>query len=51
MNGLQRVNVGGQPDPTRTSIDSMGAGRRSGGNRNRGNGGDGQGSRPARFAR
>ena len=26
MNGVQRVNVGGQPDPTRTSIDSMGAG-------------------------
>ena len=29
MNGVQRVNVGGQPDPTRTSIDSMGAGRRA----------------------
>jgi len=45
MNGLQRVNVGGQPDPTRTSIDSMGAGRRGGGgNRNRGGGG-GNGAR------
>jgi ATP-dependent RNA helicase RhlE len=42
MNGVKRVNVGGQPDPTRTSIDSMGAGRRGGGgggggNRGRGN--------------
>ncbi len=53
MNGIQRVNVGGQPDPTRTSIDSMGAGRRGGGgNRNRGGGGGGNGSRaPSRFAR
>jgi len=51
MNGLQRVNVGGQPDPTRTSIDSMGAGRRGGGNRSRGGGG-GNGTRaPSRFAR
>jgi ATP-dependent RNA helicase RhlE len=41
--------VGGQPDPTRTSIDSMGAGRRGGGNRNRGNGG-GQRT-PSRYAR
>jgi ATP-dependent RNA helicase RhlE len=52
---VQRVNVGGQPDPTRTSIDSMGAGRRGGGgggNRNRGGGGGGNGSRaPSRFAR
>ncbi|HSH91034.1 MAG TPA: helicase-related protein, partial [Ramlibacter sp.] len=49
MTGVQRVNVGGQPDPTRTSIDSMGAGRRGGGNRNRGNGG---GQRPpSRYAR
>ena len=46
MNGLQRVNVGGQPDPTRTSIDSMGAGRGNG-NRNRGGGG----RAPSRFAR
>ena len=45
MTGVQRVNVGGQPDPTRTSIDSMGAGR---GNRNRGGGG---GRAPSRFAR
>ncbi|MES3001423.1 MAG: DEAD/DEAH box helicase [Pseudomonadota bacterium] len=55
MTGVQRVNVGGQPDPTRTSIDSMGAGRRGGGgggNRNRGGGGGGNGSRaPSRFAR
>jgi ATP-dependent RNA helicase RhlE len=40
MTGVKRVNVGGQPDPTRTSIDSMGAtGRRNngggGGNRSR----------------
>ena len=46
MNGLQRVNVGGQPDPTRTSIDSMGAGRGNG-NRSRGGGG----RAPSRFAR
>ena len=51
MNGLQRVNVGGQPDPTRTSIDSMGAGRRGGGG-NRNGGGGGNGARaPSRFAR
>jgi ATP-dependent RNA helicase RhlE len=50
MTGVQRVSSDGQPDPTRTSIDSMGAGNRRGGNRNRGNGGN-QGSRPARFAR
>ncbi|MCC2633620.1 MAG: rhlE1 [Ramlibacter sp.] len=36
MNGVKRVNSNGQPDPTRTSIDSMGAGRRGGGNRGRG---------------
>jgi ATP-dependent RNA helicase RhlE len=54
MNGLQRVNVGGQPDPTRTSIDSMGAGRRGGGGggNRRGGGGGGNGARaPSRFAR
>ncbi|MEO7392358.1 MAG: DEAD/DEAH box helicase [Ramlibacter sp.] len=51
MNGLQRVNVGGQPDPTRTSIDSMGAGRRGGGNRNRGSGGGNGARAPSRFAR
>ncbi len=54
MNGVQRVNVGGQPDPTRTSIDSMGAGRRSGGgnrNRNRGSGGGNGARAPSRFAR
>ncbi len=37
MTGIRRVSEGGQPDPTRTSIDSMGAGR--GANRNRGGGG------------
>jgi ATP-dependent RNA helicase RhlE len=36
MTGVKRVNVGGQPDPTRTSIDSMGAGKP----RNRGRGGN-----------
>lgn len=44
MNGVKRVNVGGQPDPTRTSIDSMGAGRRGGG----GGGNRGRGGPPAR---
>jgi ATP-dependent RNA helicase RhlE len=39
MNGVKRVNTNGQPDPTRTSIDSMGAGRRGGGGGNRGRGG------------
>jgi len=42
MTGVQRVNVGGQPDPTRTSIDSMGASKRErgrGGNRSNGGGG------------
>jgi ATP-dependent RNA helicase RhlE len=28
MTGVKRVNGNGQPDPTRTSIDSMGATRR-----------------------
>ncbi|MGZ5195627.1 MAG: DEAD/DEAH box helicase [Ramlibacter sp.] len=50
MTGVQRVNVGGQPDPTRTSIDSMGAGRR-GGNRNRGGGGGNGARAPSRYAR
>jgi ATP-dependent RNA helicase RhlE len=36
MNGVKRVNTNGQPDPTRTSIDSMGAGARRNGNRGRG---------------
>jgi ATP-dependent RNA helicase RhlE len=41
MNGVKRVNSNGQPDPTRTSIDSMGAGRRGGGGGgNRGRGGN-----------
>jgi len=51
MNGLKRVNEGGQPDPTRTSIDSMGAGNRRGGNRNRGNGGGSGNRAPSRFSR
>ena len=42
MTGVKKVNTNGQPDPTRTSIDSMGAtGRR---NNNRG----GRGGNPAR---
>ncbi|MDE2605733.1 MAG: DEAD/DEAH box helicase [Burkholderiales bacterium] len=36
MTGVKRVQAGGQPDPTRTSIDSMGAT----GRRNRGRGGN-----------
>ena len=32
MTGLRPVDGGGQPDPTRTSVDSMGGGRRRGGN-------------------
>jgi ATP-dependent RNA helicase RhlE len=36
MTGVKRVNANGQPDPTRTSIDSMGAT----GRRNRGRGGN-----------
>jgi len=36
MTGVKRVSAGGQPDPTRTSIDSMAAGER----RNRGRGGN-----------
>ncbi|MGV3493942.1 MAG: DEAD/DEAH box helicase, partial [Ramlibacter sp.] len=41
MTGVKRVNANGQPDPTRTSIDSMGAtGRRHGGGGNRGRGGN-----------
>ncbi|HVZ46668.1 MAG TPA: DEAD/DEAH box helicase [Ramlibacter sp.] len=42
MTGVKRMggNAGGQPDPTRTSIDAMGASnRRGGGNRRRGSGG------------
>jgi ATP-dependent RNA helicase RhlE len=41
MTGVKRVNGNGQPDPTRTSIDSMGAS--NGRNRNRGQGGGGGG--------
>ena len=50
MTGVRRPanNPDGQPDPMRTSIDSMGAGARRGGgggngNRNRGGGGGGGG--------
>ncbi|HYE40212.1 MAG TPA: DEAD/DEAH box helicase [Ramlibacter sp.] len=46
MTGVKRVNAGGQPDPTRTSIDSMGAtGRRNNGG---GGGNRGRGGNPAR---
>jgi ATP-dependent RNA helicase RhlE len=51
MNGIKRVNEGGQPDPTRTSIDSMGAGRRGGGNRRGNGGGSNFRGTPSRFAR
>lgn len=37
MTGVRKVSNNGQPDPTRTSIDSMGASKRSG-NRGRGRG-------------
>jgi ATP-dependent RNA helicase RhlE len=30
MTGLKSVTAGGQPDPTRTSVDSMGSGNRRG---------------------
>ncbi|TFZ07760.1 DEAD/DEAH box helicase [Ramlibacter humi] len=43
MTGVKRVNGNGQPDPTRTSIDSMGGGNRNGGGRNRNRGGGGGG--------
>ena len=46
MTGVKRVNVGGQPDPTRTSIDSMGAGNNRNRGRSSGNRGNGQ-PRPA----
>ncbi|HEY8049658.1 MAG TPA: DEAD/DEAH box helicase [Ramlibacter sp.] len=45
MTGVKRVSSDGQPDPTRTSIDTMGA-TGKGRNRNRGNGG-GYAQRPA----
>lgn len=44
MTGVKRVSPNGQPDPTRTSIDSMGASRRGGG----GGGGNRRGGNPAR---
>jgi len=47
MTGVKRVNNNGQPDPTRTSIDSMGATGKNR-NRNRGNGGGGFGQRQTR---
>jgi len=46
MTGVRRTSNNGQPDPTRTSIDSMGAvnrGNGGGGNRNRNRGGGGGG--------
>jgi ATP-dependent RNA helicase RhlE len=46
MTGVKRVSGNGQPDPTRTSIDSMGATGKGNRNRNRGNGG-GFAQRPA----
>jgi ATP-dependent RNA helicase RhlE len=53
MTGVKRVNGNGQPDPTRTSIDSMGASKRerSRGGRGNGNGGGNFGQRTARFGR
>jgi ATP-dependent RNA helicase RhlE len=46
MTGVKRVATNGQPDPTRTSIDSMGAtGRRNNGG---GGGNRGRGGNPAR---
>jgi ATP-dependent RNA helicase RhlE len=43
MTGVKRVNGNGQPDPTRTSIDSMGASKRERGRSGRGNGGGNSG--------
>ncbi|HYF19634.1 MAG TPA: hypothetical protein VEA40_17340, partial [Ramlibacter sp.] len=54
MTGVKRVNNGNQPDPTRTSIDSMAGGNRrgggggGGGRQNRGGGGGGYGQRDQR---
>ncbi|MBK6008874.1 DEAD/DEAH box helicase [Ramlibacter ginsenosidimutans] len=49
MTGVKRVNANGQPDPTRTSIDSMGAtGRRHGGGGGGGGGGNRRGGNPTR---
>jgi ATP-dependent RNA helicase RhlE len=50
MTGVKRVNNGNQPDPTRTSIDSMAGGNRrgGGGRQNRGGGGGGNGQRDQR---
>ena len=47
MTGVQRVNTNGQPDPTRTSIDCMGAGNRGGG----GGGGRSGGNRTGGYGR
>ncbi len=44
MTGVKRMPTGGQPDPTRTSIDALGAGQRRGG----GGGGGGGGRRYGR---
>lgn len=57
MTGVKRVNTNGQPDPTRTSIDTMGASNRSknrgrsGGGGGGGGGGYGQRSGGARYGR
>ncbi|MFD1578505.1 DEAD/DEAH box helicase [Ramlibacter ginsenosidimutans] len=49
MTGVKRVNANGQPDPTRTSIDSMGAtGRRHGSGGGGGGGGNRRGGNPTR---
>ena len=47
MTGVKRVSGNGQPDPTRTSIDSMGATGKGNRNRSRGNGGGFAQQRPA----
>jgi len=52
MTGVKRVNNNGQPDPTRTSIDSMGAtGRNKNRNRGGGYGGGGRGNPARSFGR
>ncbi|MBE7941468.1 MULTISPECIES: DEAD/DEAH box helicase [Ramlibacter] len=50
MTGVKRVSTGGQPDPTRTSVDSMGGGqRRQGGGGGGGGGGGRRSGQGARF--
>ena len=50
LHGTRRPSSGGQPDPMRTSIDSMAGGRRRSGNGG-GNGGGGGGGRGNRSGR